>query len=167
MKFLVLFFLSLVALISAAVIDPDRHLIQRDLEAATDGEDVQVIDYQLSDGRHKIDVIVNGVFDGSLITTEDGEVVVLDAEGKQLELDESNDDNTTIVKRSRLKVLIRLAKVIKKYGRRILNFLGCIGWKTALKCAAQIEWCTMTGGQMPWVCERAVSCIGKIVKECR
>lgn len=159
MKFLVALFFSLVALTSAAFIDPDRHLIQRDLEAATDGEDVEVINYQLSDGRHKIEVIVNGVFDGSLITTEEGEsefaafliypsmwciclqlpVVVLDAEGKELDLDESDDDNDTILKRSRARVLIRLAKLIKKYGKRFLTFLGCIGWNTALKCASSVS----------------------------
>lgn len=66
-------------------------------------------------------------------------VQAFDAQGNEIEInDNDSEDDDDIVKRSKFKVLIRLAKVIKKYGKRALSFFKCISWNTTLHCASQV-----------------------------
>lgn len=67
MKFLTLL-AAAVTLVSAAVLDPVHSLVQREL-ANGNGE---VIPIALPDGRTKLEIVVDGVLEGTLIQTADG-----------------------------------------------------------------------------------------------
>lgn len=55
-----------VALVSAAVLDPVHSLVQRE---AANGD---VVAFALPDGRSKLEIVVDGVLEGTLFQTADG-----------------------------------------------------------------------------------------------
>lgn len=72
MKFLITLLLSVVALVSAAALDPDYSLVQREVEDAIADGNKEIIAHDLDNGRSKIEIIINGVNEGYLIAAEDG-----------------------------------------------------------------------------------------------
>lgn len=61
----------LVALATCAVLDPFRSLVKREVEAVAE-QGGELRHYQLPDGRVKLELVVDGVFAGSIVQTADG-----------------------------------------------------------------------------------------------
>jgi hypothetical protein len=89
-----------------------------------------------------------------------------------------------------LRVLAKLAPVIKKFGSRVISWLKCVGaWSQILDCSSKVcasplPFLTRRGkmkvadllqlqlincatyGQAPWECVSGIACIGKAAKRC-
>lgn len=65
MKFLAVL-ATTVALVSAAVLDPVHSLVQREVVNS------DVTAFALPDGRSKLEVVVDGVLEGTIVETADG-----------------------------------------------------------------------------------------------
>ncbi|KAM0268236.1 hypothetical protein ACHAQH_010027 [Verticillium albo-atrum] len=141
MKFLIAFLVSLVAFASAAVIDPEISLLRRELEeaAATIDADVDIADHALPDGSKKFDIIIDGVYEGTVIESQNGTVQIFDGDGNEIdgldELDETISEDGTVVKRNYFKFLRALAGPIRKYGSKFLKYGKCVGYRTMIECA--------------------------------
>lgn len=120
MKFFsTLFFLSFSALaFSAAVsmpMDEDYELAKREVSNA------KYVPTTLPDGKKSIAVYDGDVLEGSLVEGPDGEVTAYDAFGKEIDLDnpEEDDENGDKRKRaSKFSILRKFYSFIKKYGTR-------------------------------------------------
>ena len=67
-------------------------------------------------------------------------VTALDAFGKEIDLDaEHDDENNAITKRGKWQVILKLGKILKRWGGRAWTFFKCIGYGAALKCGDEVS----------------------------
>ncbi|KAK4195282.1 hypothetical protein QBC40DRAFT_316647 [Triangularia verruculosa] len=193
MKFFTTILCTVVALTSAAAVNydfydfyaPEDALAKREAAAALSfdpahdplatrsGEDVDIVTADLADGGEKVEIIVDGVSKGYLIVSPDGDVHGFDENGTAVDLDAvlaARDDHEVagVEKRALawLRVLARLAPVIKRFGSRVISWLKCVGvWSQILDCAPKLVNCA-TYGKAPWECIAGINCIGKAAKKC-
>ncbi|KAH7025211.1 uncharacterized protein B0I36DRAFT_367084 [Microdochium trichocladiopsis] len=174
MKFLIAFLVSVVAFASAAVIDPEISLLRRELEdaAATVDADVDIADHALPDGSKKFDITIDGVYEGSVIESQNGTVQIFDVDGNEIdaddldEVDETISEDGTVVKRNLFKFLRALAGPIRKYGSKFLKYGKCVGYRTMIECAEHVGDCARQG-ILPWYCLPLQWCAGVRAKNCR
>lgn len=132
MKFFsTLFFLSFSALAFSAAIskptDSEFEVAKREVEDGT----ARYIPAVLPNGKKAISVYNGDVLEGSIAEGENGEVIVYDAFGNVLDLDELDDEESGAVEKrqSRLTILRRFAGFIRKYGARAwVSDALTIGW---------------------------------------
>jgi hypothetical protein len=132
MKFFsTLFFFSLLALVYSTAIstqESEYEAAKRDVTAS----DAKYVPATLPDGRKSISVYNGDVLEGSIVEGADGEVIVYDAFGKVLDMDDLDDDESSELQRrqSRFTILRKFFSFIRKYGARawvsdaILSDLG-------------------------------------------
>ncbi len=135
MKFsstLFLFFSFLALAYSAAVStqESEYEAAQREVSASN----AKYVPGTLPDGRKSIAVYDGDVLEGSIVEGADGEVVVYDAFGKVLDLDdlEDDDEDADLQRRqSRFTILRKFAGFIRRWGSRAWvsdgNIIGCGG----------------------------------------
>ncbi len=169
MKLLSTLVLSVAALASAAVIDPANALVQRDDAVAEFAGNLETLAFQLSDGSQKVEFVLEGIYEGSLVQAAYGTgksspfaagispigqtsglfylhtlhtlVQAFDANGAELNLDdlEVESDAGDIEKRNPLAIIRIVGAVIKKFGPRALAFFKCIGFTASAKCGQKVR----------------------------
>lgn len=72
MKFLIPLLLSIVAVVYAVAIDRELNAAKRELDEVLDGSNVEIVASELEGGRQKLEFMVDGQLEGTLIETEDG-----------------------------------------------------------------------------------------------
>lgn len=136
MKFFsTLFFFSFLALAySAAVSTQEDEYEAAKREVST--SNAKYVPGTLPDGRKSIAVYNGDVLEGSVVEGTDGEVIVYDAFGKVLELDDLEDDENTELQRrqSRFTILRKFAGFIRRFGGRawVSDGLWWDAWGSAL-----------------------------------
>ncbi|KAK0721304.1 hypothetical protein B0T21DRAFT_50136 [Apiosordaria backusii] len=164
MKFLTILLTTMAALTSAAAVNydfdaPFDALAKREAAAALsfdpahdplatrNGEEVDIVTADLDDGGEKVEIVVDGVSKGYLIVSPDGDVQGFDGNGTAVDLDavlaaRSDDHEVAGVEKRALawlRVLARLAPVIKRFGSRVITWLKCVGvWSQILDCAPKV-----------------------------
>ncbi|KAI9673577.1 MAG: hypothetical protein M1817_002213 [Caeruleum heppii] len=157
MKFFsTLFFLSFFALAYCAAVskpESEYEVAKREVSQA------KYVPSVLPNGKKSIAVYDGDVLEGSLVEGDDGDVLAFDAFGQAIDLDDLSDDadGEKAKRQSRFTILRRFFGFIKKYGQRAWNFLYCISFEVALKCADDILQCA-TQGVPPWACLEGLVC---------
>lgn len=117
MKFFsALFFLSFFALAySAALNKPDTEfeVARREIEASN----ARFVPGQLPDGKNSVAVYEGDVFEGTITEAENGDIVVKDAYGNIIDVDD-DDDEGGLEKRIILVVIRVFAVFIRRFGPR-------------------------------------------------
>jgi len=72
MRSIIAFLLAFVAIVSALAVDKDFEAATQELEKVAGDDSVQIIPTDLGNDRQKLDIIVDGVYEGYLVETEDG-----------------------------------------------------------------------------------------------
>lgn len=161
MRSIIALLLAFVAIVSALAVDKDFDAATQQLEKVAGDDNVQIIPTDLGNDRQKLDIIVDGVYEGYLIETEEGGgkfflqslldsqankcgslVQAFDENNQEIEIEDLLDDDEEddgIEKRNKIKILLKLAKVIKKFGAKAWRFIKCVGYtSTLLNCASKV-----------------------------
>lgn len=72
MRFLIPMLLALVAVVYAAAIDRELSDAKRELDNVLSSGDVDVVTSEVEGGRQKVEFIVDGELEGSIVETENG-----------------------------------------------------------------------------------------------
>jgi hypothetical protein len=137
-----------------------------------------IVPLTLPDGRYKIVVFENGEYEGYIIEGQNGACEVYDASGNELDIeaepkDGDSDSNETEnnIQRRWIPLIIRLARVlapiIKRWGKRVWDFVNCVGVSGVWECNASFLRCAEMG-LPPWKCPGGFACLaskGKAVKK--
>ncbi|MCJ1259038.1 hypothetical protein MMC24_006873 [Lignoscripta atroalba] len=112
---------------SAAV---DTSLVARGTDVTTSTPYGDVVAYELADGRRKLDFYANGVLEGSAVENGDG-ATFYDEKGEEIDI----NDESLEKRQSKLRLAIRFAKMIAKWGKRAWDYIYCVGassmWSTS------------------------------------
>lgn len=65
-------------------------------------------------------------------------VIAYDAFGKEIDLDAEHDADS-IVKRGKLDVILKLGKILKRWGGRAWTFFKCTGYGAAVRCGDEVS----------------------------
>ncbi|KAI9148212.1 hypothetical protein HJFPF1_12039 [Paramyrothecium foliicola] len=171
MRSVLAFLLAFVAIVSALAIDKDFEDATKQLDDITSDDSVQLIPTDLGNDRQRLDIIVDGVYEGYLIETEDGGVQAFDENDKEIEIEDLIDADAQgedgLEKRNRFRILIILAKVIKKFGAKAWRFIKCVGYTSSfLNCAPKFSNCAVFG-HAPQECASGIICLGNAGWKCR
>ena len=119
MKFFsTLFFFSFLALaysvaISKPDIDVEYEVVKREIEAS----DAKFVPAQLPDGKNSIAVYEGDIFEGTITEGEDGDIIVKDAYGNIIDIDDDSEEGT--LEKRIIWVVIRVfATFIRRFGPR-------------------------------------------------
>ena len=72
MRSIIAILLAFVAIVSAFAVDKSFEAATEQLEKVAGDDNVQIIPTDLGNDRQKLDIIVDGVYEGYLIETEEG-----------------------------------------------------------------------------------------------
>ncbi|KAI3573754.1 hypothetical protein IWW34DRAFT_872733 [Fusarium oxysporum f. sp. albedinis] len=167
MKFSILtFFLTFAACVYAVAIALPEDLEREAIRAIQSGDIVPV---EHPDSRQELQVYENGVLQGTVVVTQEGEVVrAFDADGNEIsaaELDVEEADARTIQKRW-ITLAFRAAWLIGKYAakggklfKRLKNFAVCVGYENFINCASEWQGCIQLG-TIEQKCFKGLHCLG-------
>ncbi len=125
-----LFFLSFLALAYSAAVskpnidtDVEYEVARREIEASN----AKFVPAQLPDGKNSIAVYEGDVFEGTITEGEDGDIIVKDAYGNIIDIDDDDSGEGALEKRIIFVVIRVFAVFIKRFGPRawVSNYSAC------------------------------------------
>ncbi|VUC26332.1 unnamed protein product [Clonostachys rosea] len=171
MRSIVFIFLAFVAMATALAIDPLIEDIKRELEEVPDDTEFALKTISLEDGRTQYEFLIDGEVTGKVILAEeddeDDKFEFYDAEGNLVDPEANDEDDQAVQKRGwKWKIVKKLYKILKKYGKKAFKFFKCVGWsKHVFECLGEYLAC-YTSGIAPALCATGHYCIGKRAYTC-
>ncbi|KAK4096166.1 hypothetical protein N658DRAFT_436664, partial [Parathielavia hyrcaniae] len=160
MKIFTALLCTMVALASATAVPFDSYddaVAKREVAAAfnseplfvRDDENVDIVAQDLEDGSSKVEIVVDGVSNGYVIIDADGEIHGFHSNGTEVSLDEldgavlaaRDSGDAGIEKRAigLIRLLRRLAPIIKRFGSRVVSWVRCVGaWSLIFDCSSKV-----------------------------
>jgi hypothetical protein len=163
MRFFLAYLLAFVAAVSALAVDFES--ASKEIRDITENENVELVTANLGNDLKKVDIVIDGVVEGYLVQTADGGVLAFEADGTEIDLDAEEVEG--LEKRNKVKILLKLAKLIKKFGQKVWRFLNCVGYtSTLLNCADKFANCGVYG-DAPQDCISGLACLGSAGRKCK
>jgi hypothetical protein len=175
---------SFFAAIASAVSLPKSVIGSSSLTRREEQHSANIVGMVLGDGQHKIAVFEDGEYEGYIIEDKDnGTVSCYGPTGNPINLDAYDDqfgneeeDGPQGEQRRALwpivPIIVQLARllapIILRWGRRVWDFVYCVGVNEVWVCGSFFVGCSQSGTP-PWECKAGLACLavkGKSVAQC-
>ncbi|RMJ21127.1 hypothetical protein PHISP_08002, partial [Aspergillus sp. HF37] len=123
-------FLAIFSTFSFAAALDTKSLISRD-----ENTDMKFVTTELSDGK-KTEVFSGETLEGTIVEHSDDTIKMFYGDGEELNLEELKHDSESngIEKRGRWSIIVRLGKLIAKWGKKAWAYIWCVGAESMLRC---------------------------------